>query len=466
MQESRIQSLNNKPLQNKDYVLYWMQSSQRATSNQALELAIEKANSLQQPLLVFFGLTANFPDANARHYYFMLEGLQEVRKKLADKKIKLIIRQQSPPQGVKKLAQNASLVITDCGYLKIERKWRQEAANNLACPLLQVESNIVVPVEVASDKEEYAAYTLRKKINQQLDDYLNPVAQNELKNSSLEFDLPSLNLDNMEQIIKNLDVNHNVGKVPSFKGGTSEAKKHLKEFLNNNLDKYSELSNDPTVDYLSNLSPYLHFGQISPVKVALEAKKHSSSPGLEDFLEQLIVRRELSINFVYYNQNYDGQLKNILSDWAYQTLEEHKSDSREYIYSLAEFESAATHDPYWNAAQLEMIATGKMHSYMRMYWGKKILEWTAEPQQGFDIALKLNNKYNLDGRDPNAFAGVAWCFGKHDRAWQERDVFGKVRYMNANGLKRKFARDEYVKKIALLCNQLGIKHNLKPGLLE
>ncbi|MBM7555286.1 deoxyribodipyrimidine photo-lyase [Halanaerobacter jeridensis] len=465
MKKSRIKSLNQQSLQNGEYILYWMQASQRVANNHALELAIEKANNLKQPLVVFFGLTANFPEANARHYYFMLEGLQEVQKKLKKRNIKMIIRHISPPEGIKELAEQASLVVTDRGYLKVEKDWKAKATQEIPCPLLQVESDVVVPVEEASDKEEYAAYTLRKKINKKLDDYLNPIETNQIQVSSLDFKMEGLNLDNLEQIINDLNIDETVNKSPGFTGGNSEAQKYLQDFLSNKLDKYEELSNDPTTDYLSHLGPYLHFGQISPLHVVLTAKKYQDSSGLEDFLDQIIVRRELSINFVYYNQNYDGQLKEILSEWAYETLQEHKNDLREYNYSREEFETAKTHDPYWNAAQLEMIATGKMHGYMRMYWGKKILEWTDDPQTAYDIALYLNNKYSLDGRDPNSYAGIAWCFGKHDRAWQERDVFGKVRYMNANGLNRKFDADLYVNQVAKLCNKHNLEHNLPTGLL-
>jgi deoxyribodipyrimidine photo-lyase len=201
------------------------------------------------------------------------------------------------------------------------------------------------------------------------------------------------------------------------------------------------------------LSPYLHFGQISPLFIALEALKKDPGPGLDSFLEELIVRRELSHNFVHFNASYD-QYEG-LANWARTTLELHADDARDFVYSLEEFEQGQTHDPYWNAAQLELIHTGSMHGYMRMYWGKKILEWTEHPQQGFDVALFLNNKYQLDGRDPNGFAGVAWCFGQHDRAWGERQVFGKVRYMNANGLRRKFRIDAYVEKVAGMAPKPG-----------
>jgi deoxyribodipyrimidine photo-lyase len=198
------------------------------------------------------------------------------------------------------------------------------------------------------------------------------------------------------------------------------------------------------MEFTSGLSPYLHFGQISPLFVALEVKK-SGKKGKEDFLEELIVRRELAVNFVHYNSAYDSF--NCLPQWAKATLHAHLEDKREYAYSLKDLENAKTHDPYWNAAQEEMRISGKMHGYMRMYWGKKILEWTRSPEEAFRRALYLNNKYNIDGRDPNGFAGVAWCFGKHDRPWKERQIFGKVRYMSSHGLERKFEIEKYVRKI-------------------
>ncbi|MCF8001981.1 MAG: deoxyribodipyrimidine photolyase, partial [Halanaerobiales bacterium] len=191
--------------------------------------------------------------------------------------------------------------------------------------------------------------------------------------------------------------------------------------------------------------PYLHFGQISPSYIYKRIKETDIEA--EDFLEQLIVRRELSFNFVYFNEEYNSRLSKILPEWAMETLEHHSEDEREYTYSLKELENFDTHDEYWNAAQKEMVLSGYMNGYMRMYWGKKILEWTNNPQKAFDIALHLNNKYFLDGRDPNSYAGVAWIFGKHDRAWKERKIYGKVRYMNKAGLDRKFNMEKYLKKV-------------------
>ena len=233
----------------------------------------------------------------------------------------------------------------------------------------------------------------------------------------------------------------------TFRGGPSRARQRLADFIAHKLAHYDEKRNAPSKDYLSHLSPYLHFGQISPLYIALQIRdaENVGSENREAYLEELIVRRELSMNFCHYDPDYDSLA--CLPDWARETLAAHADDPRTYVYDLAAFEGARTHDPYWNAAQLEMVRTGKMHGYMRMYWGKKILEWTPNPAEAFRIALTLNNRYELDGRDPNGYAGVAWCFGKHDRAWKERAVYGKVRYMSAGGLERKFDIEAYVAQV-------------------
>ena len=233
-------------------------------------------------------------------------------------------------------------------------------------------------------------------------------------------------------------------RVSRFRGGASEAKRRLRNFVRTKLGHFAERRNDPCADCVSDMSPYLHFGQISPLYIALEVMKKGGE-GVDAYLEELIVQRELSPNFVFYNAQYDKY--SCLHPWSRCTLAFHRRDKREYGYSTAEFEEAKTHDPYWNAAQRQMMLTGKMHGYMRMYWGKKILEWSKRPETAYNTAIYLNNKYELDGRDANAYAGVAWCFGKHDRAWGKRAVFGKVRYMNAAGLRRKFDADEFVRRV-------------------
>ncbi len=478
IQEERIEILNNKNIREGKYVLYWMQAAQRSEYNHALEYAIRKANVMKLPVLVFFGITDKFPQANLRHYYFMLEGLKETQKTLYERGIRLVIRIQSPKDGAVELAKYAALVVVDSGQLRIQKQWRRNAASKVECPFYEVETNLIVPIEEATDKENFSAGTLRPRITKQLKKYLVPLKHTKPKKKSLSLKIENIEIDDILSKLRSLDkknrvmgilpmkhgqddhdtkkklillnslnIDTSVGKVESFHGGTDIAKKLLNDFIKNKLDKFETLRNNPCEDYSSNMSPYLHFGQISALYIALEVLK-TNSPGKDAFLEELIVRRELSHNFVYYNKKYDTFAS--LPGWAKRTLNVHRRDKREYVYTKEQFENAQTHDPYWNAAQKEMIITGKMHGYMRMYWGKKILEWSRNPQTGFKIALELNNKYELDGRDANAFAGVAWCFGKHDRAWGERDVFGKIRYMNAAGLKRKFNPDAYVEKINAL----------------
>lgn len=444
IQKERIKFLNQKEVKKGSYVLYWMQASQRTEYNHALEYSILKANEFRQPVVVFFGITDHYPEANLRHYVFMLEGLKEVKQGLRDRKIQLVVRHQSPELGAIQMAKKASLVVVDRGYLRIQRQWREYVAKRIDSPLIQVESDTVVPVEEASPKEEYSAATLRLKLNKKLSHFLTPLSEREPMVSSLPMEFSSFEIEDMERTLTKLQIDRSVRKVASFRGGTQEALEHLDGFLEEKLDRYAELRNDPTLNYLSQMSPYLHFGQISPLYIALKVKR-TESLGKEAFLEELIVRRELSINFVFYNEHYDSL--DGLPLWAKRTLKAHQKDRRPYLYTLEELERGETHDPYWNAAQKEMILTGKMHGYMRMYWGKKILEWVKKPEEAYRTTLYLNNKYELDGRDPNGFAGVAWCFGKHDRPWAERPIFGTVRYMNDKGLKRKFDADEYVRKI-------------------
>jgi deoxyribodipyrimidine photo-lyase len=299
-------------------------------------------------------------------------------------------------------------------------------------------------VETVSTKEEYAAATIRRKIHKRLDDFLTPVRKTTVKNHSLHLKFNQFSIDDIEKAVQRLNIDHGVTRVNEYHGGTINAKKLLSKFIRNKLDSFAGNRNDPSKAILSSMSPYLHFGQISALYIARRVNA-SRSKGIEAYLEELIVRRELSMNYVFYNPSYD-RFKG-LPGWAQKTLKQHANDRRQYTYTLKELENATTHDRYWNAAQKEMARTGKMHGYMRMYWGKKIIEWTRTPEKAYRTALYLNNKYELDGRDPNGFTGVAWCFGKHDRPWPERKIFGKVRYMTADGLKRKFKIDKYVARI-------------------
>jgi deoxyribodipyrimidine photo-lyase len=456
IQTTRVKHLNDLSIKKKKYVLYWMQQSQRAEYNHALEYSVSQANQLNRPVLAVFGLTDDYPEANLRHYTFMLEGLKETQSQLASRGIKLVIRYGHPPDIAVELGREACMIVCDRGYLRHQRAWRGQVARYARCGVVQVESDAIVPLEVVSNKAEYAARTIRPKIHRHLDTYLVDLKPQKLGRQSLELNVAGLNLGNVDKLLQTLKLDRNIPPVtPFFRGGTSQAKIHFERFLDQRLQHYDQHSNQPQTDDVSRMSPYLHFGQISPLYLAqkiAQSSKTREAPK-QAYLEELIVRRELAMNFVTYVVNYDAYA--CIPGWAAQSLAAHRHDKRDYVYTRRQLDNAQTHDPYWNACMLEMKHTGFMHNYMRMYWGKKILEWSRTPQHAFRTTLALNNTYFLDGRDPNSYAGVAWIYGTHDRAWKERPIFGKTRYMAASGLERKCDIAGYVKKVNALIKKMG-----------
>ena len=448
VQPERVQRLNDREIKKGRFVLYWMQASQRAEWNHALEYAIQQGNEQKLPVVVLFVLTDHFPEANLRHCTFMVEGLKGVEARLKERGIHFLVRKGLPEKEVVMMSGQASMIVTDRGYLRVQKEWRQYVAANAPCPVIQVETDVVVPVQVAYPKEAYSAAVLRPKIKFLLPKYLIPLSETLAKYTPRGLIFSGLDLKlSPKNLLSLLSIDRSVPPVNAFRGGTAEAKRLLDDFVVHKLRDYADLSDDPALACISHMSPYLHFGQISPLYIALKVQEAGKVllKAKDAYLEELIVRRELAMNFVHYNPVYDSF--EAIPDWAKKTLKEHRRDKREYVYSLEELEQARTHDPYWNAAQKELVITGKMHNYMRMYWGKKILEWNPSPEEAFRTALYLNNKYELDGRDPNGFTGVAWCFGKHDRPWAERKIFGNVRYLNDAGLRRKFKIDAYVRKV-------------------
>lgn len=447
----RIRPLNAQPRRNGEYVLYWMQQSQRAEDNHALEYAVQQANESGLPVRVIFGLMDDYPEANLRHYRFMLEGLQETQATLADRGIAMTVRRGPPAEVALKAGRSASLIVCDRGYLRHQKQWRGRVAEEAGCHVVQVESDVIVPVEVASSKSESAARTLRPKIHRHLNTYLVGLRPTKVHKRSVQKKGDGLALVDLDVALASLKIDRNVEPVAQFhQGGTSRAKARFRDFVAKRLSGYKEQRNQPHLDHVSYMSMYLHFGQISPLYLALhiEQAAHAHRTDAESFLEELIVRRELAMNFVYFTPNYDSF--DCLPRWAQETLHAHQKDKREYVYSRARLEAADTHDPYWNAACREMLITGYMHNHMRMYWGKKILEWSRTPQDAHAVTLAIMNKYYLDGRDPNSYSNVAWLFGQHDRPWAERPIFGKVRYMSASGLKRKTDIAAYLRKVETL----------------
>ena len=422
-----------------------MSRDQRSEDNWGLVYARELSRNFNTEMAVVFCLATQFLEATERHYDFMLKGLQEVEKDLRHKNIPFYMLMGDPVEKISGFLKThqAEHLVYDFDPLRIKQEWQQKLLENRNLSFYEVDSHNIVPARNVSDKREFGAYTLRPKIHRKLESFLDefPKIENQGKLSVFR-----LQETNWEMASSSLSVNREVKAVHWLKPGQKAAKDMLEKFRFQKLAGYAELRNDPNKDAASNLSPYLHFGQISAQRVALEMiKQQEKNPDTESFLEELIVRRELSDNYCLYNSSYDNLSS--IPEWASKTLDAHRKDEREYVYSLEEFEEAATHEDLWNAAQNEMRKSGKMHGYMRMYWAKKILEWSGSPEEAMEIAVYLNDKYQLDGRDPNGYTGCAWAIaGVHDRAWTERPVYGKIRYMNYNGARRKFDVDAYCRR--------------------
>ncbi|MGA9769759.1 MAG: deoxyribodipyrimidine photo-lyase [Blastocatellia bacterium] len=432
-------------------VVYWMQRAQRGVDNMALDIAIEAANELRRPVAVFFGLHPKYPNANLRHYAFLIEGLAETIKRIERRGAAFIFR-PFPRHDLLRFCDEVKpcLVVGDENPLRAPESWRRSAAEKLRVPFWTVDADAIVPARIF-EKEEYAARTLRPKINRVLEVFMhppkNPRARCPWRDDERPFSQP---LDEAA-LLSNLPFNRSAQPVTTFKGGTGEGLRRLRLFIKKGLAQYDTARNLPHLDATSALSAYLHFGHLSPLRVALEIRNADCpETARQAYLEELIVRRELAINFVARNPNYD-RLEGC-PNWARTTLKDRARDERPHLYTEAQLESASTADALWNAAQTEMIRTGRMHGYLRMYWAKKILEWTRSAEVAFDIAVRLNDKYFLDGRDPNGYTGISWAIGgKHDRPWgPRRPVFGTVRYMSGAGMARKFDVKAYIERVGKL----------------
>ncbi|WP_235282945.1 deoxyribodipyrimidine photo-lyase [Methanosarcina sp. 1.H.T.1A.1] len=444
-------------------VVYWMSRDQRVEDNWALLFSRAIAQEADVPVAVVFCLTEEFLGAGRRHYEFMLKGLQELEVALSRKKIPFFFLEGDPGQRIPHFVTKcgAGTLVTDFSPLRVKAEWIEKVRSEIKIPFFEVDAHNVVPCWEASPKQEYAAHTFRPKLYGHLSEFLEEFP--ELEPNSKSSEISSCN--GMQEILSNIQDsgikaflpeeisgkdNDSLFEPEHFKPGEKAARKVMESFLAERLDSYNALRNDPTRNGVSGLSPYLHFGQISAQRVALEVEKAKTDPeSKKAFLDEILVWKEIADNFCYYNPLYDSFES--FPNWAKESLNAHRQDRRKYLYTPEEFEAGKTHDPLWNASQMELLRTGKMHSYMRMYWAKKILEWSESPEKALEIAICLNDRYELDGRDPNGYAGIAWSIGGvHDRAWKEREVIGKIRYMSYEGCKRKFDVNLYIAKYSVL----------------
>ncbi|MFP4168107.1 MAG: deoxyribodipyrimidine photo-lyase [Desulfonatronovibrionaceae bacterium] len=436
-------------------VLYWMSREHRLADNWALVFAMDLAAANKAPLYILFCLVPEFLGAGQRQYRFMLRGLQESMDKARELDIGFVLHRGWPteivPEVLAKLT--AGHLVLEFDPLKTKQDWKNKVLERTETRAYEVDARNIIPAGLLSSKQEYAARTIRPKIAELLPSFLVPFPTLS-RHPFTPKEIPGENIVSLPGLCPPTGP----GEVDWIVSGPVAAEQRLENFLNSGLASYHQLSNDPNREAVSNLSPYIHFGHLSPQKVALRVQESVDIPSAarQVFLEQLIIRRELAENFCACNP--DCTSLEAAPGWARETLRQHTADTRSYIYSLPELEQAVTHDPLWNAAQMEIVLKGKMHGYMRMYWAKKILEWTPDPQTAIDYAVYLNDRYALDGRDPNGYTGIMWSIaGVHDQGFKERKVYGKIRYMSHAGCKRKFNVSWYIQNIKAQGKQAGAK---------
>lgn len=429
-------------------VVYWMQRAQRGLDNPALNVAIGVGNALGLPVVVHFGLHPGYPGANERHYAFLLDGLAETARRIETRGAAFAFRPY-PRHSILDFCREVrpALVVGDENPLREPERWRVRAARDLEVSFWTVDADVIVP-SALFERQEYAARTLRPRLHRHLGRFLrapgNPRARVGWKRGAA----PRSEIIDPGQLLRTLPLDRSARPVPGARGGTAAGLRALRRFTTRRLARYHEDRNDPSLEGTSGLSVYLHFGHLGPHTVALAVKRaQAPRAAKEAFLEELIVRRELAVNFVARNPHYDS-IEGAPA-WGRQTLREAARDPRVHRYDERALEEARTHDPLWNAAQREMAATGRMHGYMRMYWAKKILEWTGSPEEAWSIAVRLNDRYQLDGRDPNGYTGIAWAIGGlHDRPWgPRRPVYGLIRSMSDTGAARKFDVPAYIERV-------------------
>lgn len=461
-----------------EYVLYWMQVNRRFQYNYALEYAVALANKLDKPLLIYEGLNVDYPWASDRLHTFIMQGMKENLDFAKSRDLNFYSYLEPEPAAGKglfyELAEHAAAVISDEYPVFIIRHHNEKVGENLKVPYITIDSNGIIPLGV-TDKDPYSAYLFRKVMQQHfLEAYTHPPKKDPLKDleNRESIDLPPSFLDiyppadqwlqDIENTVSKLPIDQDVR--PSELDGTRQAAlRKLGHFVAHNLHQYDDKRNDPDAKASSGLSPWLHFGKISEYEIVKTVFDHqpegwdldsitpnngknsgffNGDPNIESFLDEVITWREVGFHYAHHRPDYDRFES--LPDWVKKTTGKHESDEREYIYDLEEFEQSRTHDEIWNAAQTELRETGVMHNYLRMLWGKKIIEWTPDYRTALDYMIELNNKYALDGRDPNSYSGIFWCFGRFDRAWQERPIFGKLRYMTSESTRKKVKLQQYL----------------------
>ncbi|NIM04260.1 MAG: deoxyribodipyrimidine photolyase [Armatimonadetes bacterium] len=462
--EQRVTHLNRNPVNNRGRcVIYWMEAAQRAKDNLALIYAIEQANLLLKPLICYFGVDESLPTSSARLFSFMLSGIEETAAALEAKGIPFVSRLESPADGIQRLEMEIDpcLVVVDEASIHYGRQIRRKAASRFSVPLIEVDSEPVIPLRAWPGEMKNAA-AMRTRATSLWRQHLQESPLAKLKMSGRRLRVPrriELNDTEAMDLVTSLKLRADVAPSPILKGGIKAAEKQLKAFINKRLPAYANDCEQPGVEGTSGLSPYLRFGQIWAGRIALEVKKAKGSAAAKKaFLEKLLLERELAMNFCLHNPEHHSPA--VMADWARQTLDAHRKDPRPFIYSREELETASTHDSLWNAAQQELLVIGRIHPALRSLWAKKILEWSASPEEAWETAVYLNDKYALDGCDASGYFNIARCLGGvSEKPRKERPVFGRLPYLASDRLMKKIDFRSYMARIQRARRLAGLPEN-------
>lgn len=479
--QHRIFKRNSKDINSDgEFVLYWMQISRRFHYNFALEYAVERANELDKPLLILEAFSCDYPWATDRSHTFMMQGMKEHLDEARSRQLNYVSFTERKAgeydELLNKLAEEACMLVTDEYPVFIMKERNKRYPEELDIPYITVDSNGLIPLGL-TDKDPYSAYFFRKIMQKHfVEAFTNPPAQSPLdlleNQNKIDFgpllpdDFPDSEeaLNDIPAFISGLDIDHSV-KPADMNGSRAAGLGKLGHFIRHGLLEYDEERNDPDAEKTSGLSPWLHFGKVSEYEIVRAVLEHqpkgwdldkitfnkgstggffNGNTNIDSFLDEVITWREVGFHFAHHRDDYDKF--DSLPDWALKTMEEHRDDPREWIYSYEELAQSKTHDEIWNAAQTQLREDGIIHNYLRMLWGKKVIEWTPDPETALEYLIDLNNTYAVDGRDPNSYSGIFWCFGRFDRAWQERPVFGKLRYMTSDSTRRKVKLKQYLRR--------------------
>ncbi|HSM09091.1 MAG TPA: deoxyribodipyrimidine photo-lyase [Gemmatimonadota bacterium] len=463
---ARVRALRGgEPRRDGAYVLYWMQMYLRGSANAALDEAIRRANRLGLPLLVYQGLNPDYPEANDRIHAFILECARDVARELAERGItyRFHLRRSgdgNPEPVAARLAEQAACVVVDdfpAFILPGVTRALVEQTAESGVPIHAVDANGLVPLDMIPERQ-YAAYTIRPRLHARIPEFLVPDPEARLVSGTAP-DVPvpedrfidpgALDDDDLAALVAGCQVDHGVRPSSSYAGGRREARSRLASFIGERLDDYADLRNDPGHRATSGLSPYLHFGCLSTAEIVREVLAvDARDEPVDAFLEELVIRRELAYNFCRYTPVKQHTSLAALPDWAKRTLAEHAADERRELYSEQQLEAGETADELWNAAQSELVLTGTFHGYLRMLWGKNVIRWTPSYEAAQAFMVRMHHRYALDGRNPNTYANILWCFGLHDRAFKEGPVLGKLRPLKTSSTRRKFDVQPYLERVA------------------